>query len=101
MGLKLFVDDLRTFPEKGFECVRNYDDCLLYYSIFGDFDFVSLDFDLGDGHTGLEILQWLKVNGKNPKHINIHSTHIEGRREMQKFALENFPQAAVTMNMTE
>ncbi|HCJ40108.1 cyclic-phosphate processing receiver domain-containing protein [uncultured Ruminococcus sp.] len=101
MGLKLFVDDKRDFPERGFECVRSYDDCLMYYRMFGDFDFISLDFDLGDGPTGLDILKWLKENGKSPSHINIHSTHIEGRREMRKFAQENFPNAAVTMNMTE
>ena len=50
MGFKLFVDDTRPFP-KGFECVRSYDDCISYYRLFGEFDFVSLDYSLSEEHT--------------------------------------------------
>ncbi|WP_295154113.1 cyclic-phosphate processing receiver domain-containing protein [uncultured Ruminococcus sp.] len=97
MGLKLYVDDKRDFP-KGFECVRTYEDCLLYFSIFNDFDFVDLDYNLGEEKTGLDILIWMKENGKKPKHINIHSNHIVGMRLMKKYADENFKDSSVTMN---
>lgn len=96
-NLKLFVDDTREFP-KGFECVRTYDDCIMYFRLFGDFDFVSLDYSLGGEHTGLDILVWMKENGKNPKHINIHSNHIEGMRLMRRYAEENFKDSIITMN---
>ncbi|MBQ8965200.1 cyclic-phosphate processing receiver domain-containing protein [Ruminococcus sp.] len=97
MELKLFADDARPLPA-GYECVRSYDDCLMYYRLFGDFSFVSLDYDLGDGHTGLDILIWIKNNGKKPAHINIHSDHPEGKKLMRKFAEENFPDSVITMN---
>ena len=71
MGLKLFVDDTRDFP-KGYECVRSYDDCIMYFRLFGDFDHVSLDYHLGEEHMGLDMLKRMKENGKEPKHINIH-----------------------------
>lgn len=73
-----------------------------YLIITGDcgvlFDFVSLDYSLGGEHTGLDILKWMKENGKKPKHINVHSNHIEGMRLMRKFAEENFTDSIVTMN---
>lgn len=97
MGLKLFVDDSREFP-KGFECVRSYEDCIMYFNIFGDFEFVSLDYHLGEEHTGLDILKCMKENGKKPQHINIHSNHIEGMAEMSRYAEENFKDSIVTMN---
>ncbi|MBR6046007.1 MAG: hypothetical protein IKP47_10285 [Ruminococcus sp.] len=97
MGLKLFVDDRREFP-KGFECVRSFDEAVTFFRLFGDFEFVSLDYNLGDGLSGLDLLRWMKENGKSPAHINIHSDHSEGSRLMRKYAEENFPGAAVTMN---
>ncbi|MBO6141626.1 MAG: hypothetical protein J6O40_07525 [Ruminococcus sp.] len=97
MGLKLFVDDTRPQP-KGFECVTNYADAILYFELFHDFDFVSLDYHLGEEHTGLDILKWMKENGKHPSHINIHSNHIEGMKLMRKYAEQNFPESTVTMN---
>lgn len=98
MGLKLFVDDTRDFPPKGYQAVRSYEDCIRFYRLFGEFDFVSLDYHLGELHTGLDILIWMKENGKSPRHINIHSNHIEGMQLMRRYAEENFPDSAVTMN---
>ena len=96
--MKLFVDDLRPFPEgDDFICCREFEDAIWQLSIH-DFDFVSLDYDLGYGPTGLDILIWMRNNNKAPKHINIHSSHIWGRREMKEFCLQNFPGTEVTMN---
>ena len=95
--MKLFVDDRRDMP-KGFDFgVQSYKECIRVYR-FMDFDFVSLDYHLGDGPTGLDILKWMKENGKHPSHINIHSDHIEGKPLMRRYAEENFPEAAVTLN---
>ena len=97
MGLKLFVDDTRPQP-RGFECVTSYADAIWYYELFGEFEFVSLDYHLGEEHTGLDILIWMKEHGKRPAHINIHSNHIEGMKLMRKYAEENFPGVNITMN---
>ena len=95
MDLKLFVDDARKQP-KGFECAQSYDYALILYRAFGEFEFVDLDYDLNEKHTGLDILVWMKENGKHPGHINIHSDHIEGRVLMRRYAEKNFPNARVT-----
>lgn len=100
MKFKLFVDDTRDLP-KGYEGVRTYSDCLLYFSIFGDFQVVSLDYSLGEEHTGLDILKWMKQNGKCPEQINIHSNHIEGRKLMRDYVKANFPDTRLTMNMLD
>lgn len=97
MGFKLFVDDKRDRP-KGFECARSYDHALMFYSAFGEFEFVDLDYDLNEKHTGLDILVWMKEKGKHPKYINIHSSHIEGVGLMYRYAEENFPDAVITLN---
>ena len=96
MGFKLFVDDTRDRP-KGFEYAQTYAESISLYIAFGEFDFVDLDYDLNDKYSGLDILIWMKKNGKHPKHINIHSNHIEGMNLMRHYAEENFPGTRVTM----
>lgn len=96
MGFKLFVDDTRKQP-KGFECAQSYEYCLMLYKAFGEFEFVDLDYDLNEKYSGLDILIWMKENGKHPRHINIHSNHIEGMKIMRRYAEANFPDSIVTM----
>ena len=96
MELKLFVDDTRNRPA-GFQYAQSYEDCLMLYRAFGEFDFVDLDYDLNEKYTGLDILKWMKDNGKHPRHINIHSNHIEGMNLMRHYSEVNFPDSRVTM----
>lgn len=98
MEIKLFVDDTRPRP-KGYEFAGSYKEAVESFELFGDFDVVSLDFSLGnDEPTGLDVLKYMKENGKSPKLINIHSNHIEGMKLMKEYAEENFPNSKVTMN---
>lgn len=96
--MKLFVDDARTPPERGFECAEDYDGAVFLLR-YMDFDFVTLDYSLGDGPNGLDILKFMYENKKYPKHLNIHSDHAEGRALMRDYAKENFPETVrITMN---
>ena len=96
--MKLFVDDTRPFPKsEEFICCRDYNEAtraLLRH----EFEYVSLDFDLGDGPNGLDILLWIRNTSKYIPHINIHSSHIIGRVQMKKFCESNFPNSKITMN---
>lgn len=95
--MKLFVDDKRDFIP-GYECAGDYNSAVMLLSIL-KFDFVTLDFDLGEEKTGLDILKYMQENKKYPKHLNIHSDSIEGRQAMRTYAEENFPSdVAITMN---
>ncbi|MGN0598848.1 MAG: cyclic-phosphate processing receiver domain-containing protein [Oscillospiraceae bacterium] len=99
--MKLFVDDRRTPPEKGFECAVDYEGAVFLIR-YMDFEFATLDYDLGDGHTGLDILKFMHENIKYPRHLNIHSDHPEGRVLMRDFAKENFPEdVRITMNSVD
>ena len=98
MKFKLFVDGTRDFPT-GFKCAKHYDECINLYLIYGEFEFVDLDYSLGEEHTGMDILIWMKENKKKPKHINIHSNNEKGRKLMQEFAIKNFPNSRITMNI--
>lgn len=95
---KLFLDDSRKFPSAGYECCRSSKVAILLLSIM-DFEFITLDYSLGNGDTGMNVLLWMKENNVFVPHINIHSNHIFGRRRMQEFCEENFPDSRITMNM--
>ncbi|MBQ2824454.1 MAG: hypothetical protein IJF18_07745 [Oscillospiraceae bacterium] len=99
--MKLFVDDTRKPPERGFECAEDYDGAVFFLRYL-EFEFVTLDYSLGDSPNGLEILKFMHENKKYPKHLNIHSNHIEGREIMRRYAEENFPSdVKITMNMLD
>ena len=57
---------------------------------------VSLDYDLGDGSTGMEILQYMHERNVQPSRINIHSDNVLGIEEMIAYCAEHFPEAEVT-----
>lgn len=99
--MKLFVDDTRKPPERGFECAEDYDGAVFFLRYL-EFEFVTLDYSLSDSPNGLEILKFMHENKKYPKHLNIHSNHIEGREIMRRYAEENFPSdVKITMNMLD
>lgn len=95
--MKIFLDDLRPFPEHGYECVRTYNQCILLLNIFKNkLETVNLDYDLGEEKTGLDVLKYMKDNGINPQNIIVHSTHPEGVPVMREFIKNNFPLAQYT-----
>lgn len=95
--MKLFVDDKRDFIS-GYECAGDYKSAVLLLSVM-KFDFVTLDYNLGEEKTGLDILKYMHENKKYPGHINIHSDDSEGRQAMRMYAEKNFPSdVTITMN---
>lgn len=94
--MRLFVDDTRKLPERGYECAKNADTAILLLSLM-KFEHISLDYTLGtDCKTGLDILIWMKENNVFVPEINIHSNHIFGVEKMEAFCKENFPDSKVT-----
>lgn len=88
--MKLFVDDMRKPFDDNFTIARNYTQATILIDLM-DFDFISLDFDLGEKRNGLDLIQYIRDNKKYPKHINIHSTHPTGSQLMYKLATDIFP----------
>ena len=63
----------------------------------GEIELVDLDYDLGTpGKTGYDVLKYMKEHGIDARYINLHSSHPEGLRAMEKYAEENFPASIVT-----
>ena len=97
--MKIFVDDKRDFSEVqlyGYNCVRTYKQCITLLSVFKNVDVINLDYDLGGIETGLDILFYMKQNNIKIKKIYIHSTHLEGVIEMEKFIKRNFNKVEYT-----
>ena len=94
--MRLFVDDTRKFPERGYECCRYVKDAKLLLSII-EFDHISLDYSLFGDETCMEILEYMKENDIFVPHINIHSNNIIGKERMKKFCEEHFPKTKLTM----
>lgn len=94
--MRLFVDDKRDFPKHGYECCRDADTAILLLSVMR-FDHISLDYDLGNDKSGLDILMRMKEKNIFVPEINIHSDHITGREQMYNFCKENFPKSTITM----
>lgn len=94
---KLYLDDLRKPPE-GFELATNFKDCIFKLSI-KDYQFISLDYSLGERFTGLDVLKWMVENKQFPEKLNIHSTLDFGRSAMAAFIRDHFPKGyQYTMN---
>ena len=93
--MKLFVDDKRAFPKSGYECCRDVETAKFLISMIS-FDEVSLDYDLGESGTGLDILKYLKARNAKLCRINIHSDNVIGKALMSEYCAEHFPDAEVT-----
>lgn len=96
--MNLFVDDTRKFPEHGYICCRDADSAIRFLK-YMKFNHISLDYSLGGGKTGLDILIWMKENNVFVPEINIHSNHILGVEKMEKFCKETFTDSKITTYM--
>jgi hypothetical protein len=94
--MRLFVDDSRELPKRGYECARDAETAIALLSIM-KFEHISLDYSLGTNRkNGLDILKWMKEHNIFVPEINIHSNHIFGREKMELFCKENFPDSKIT-----
>ena len=97
--MKIILDDRRPMPEKGpYNCVRTYEDCAFLIRNFRTISFISLDYDLGGGKTGYDVLVYMAENDIEVKHINIHSDHSVGVPKMRDYVWKVFPDVSLTFN---
>lgn len=96
--MKVILDDKRAFPVRGYNCFRGYNECILMIGLFPELEYISLDYDLGEEHTGFDVLMYMKEHGTKVAHINLHSDHPIGVQKMREYAEEHFPDASVTFN---
>lgn len=93
--MNLFVDDRRPFPKSGYECCRDVESATFLLSLM-PFETVSLDYNLGEGRTGMEILQYMHAHNVKVSRINIHSDNVLGIAEMTAYCAAHFPDVEVT-----
>lgn len=93
---KLFVDDRRPMPKTGYSMQCQDVETAKFWLLHTTFDGISLDYDLGEGGTGLEILEFMSEQGISFPRINIHSDNSTGRERMAEFCREHFPHSEVT-----
>lgn len=97
--MRIILDDRRPLPEDSiYNCVRTYEECTFLLRNFHTISYISLDYDLGEGKTGLSVLQYMKEMGNDVKHINVHSTHPTGVSKMKEFVEKNFPNTELSFN---
>ena len=98
--MKIILDDRRPLPEDSAEynCLRTYEECAFLLRNIHTIRYISLDYDLGEGETGLSVLKYMVECGNEVKHINIHSDHSIGVPKMREFVEKNFPNTELTFN---
>ena len=96
--MKIILDDRRSFPDGPYNCVRTYEECVEMIRLFRKISFISLDYDLGSGKTGYDVLVYMVENDIEIKHINIHSDHSVGVPKMQEYTRKHFPNTELTFN---
>ena len=97
--MKIILDDWRYVPENSpYNVVRTYEDCIDMIRLFRKISFISLDYDLGGGKTGYDVLIYMSENDIEVKHINIHSDHSAGVPLMREYVWKHFPRVEITFN---
>lgn len=94
--MNLFVDDRRPMPKTGYQCCRDVEGAKFLLS-FMTFETVSLDYNLGDGGCGMEILEYMFEHNIQVARINIHSDNLLGIEEMKAYCAEHFPHVELTL----
>lgn len=86
--MKVFLDDIRTPPDKDWVLVR-YPNEVVDLILAGGVTHISLDHDLGndDFGTGYDVILWLEeqvyFDRVIPPTITIHSANPVGRKKME------------------
>lgn len=94
--MKLFLDDTRPFPEDiDYACCRSYHEAVSVLERH-EFEYATLDYHLGAGESGYDLILWMYDNHIHIPHINIHSSHPVGRFRMASFIRQYMPDTEVT-----
>lgn len=100
MKIILFVDDIRDIPKSEYytyQIARTLEKAkmLLNYIEYTD---ISLDYDIGNGETTLDLLKYIKDEGiMGIRRINIHTDNPK-KYELTRFIKSNFPDVSITYN---
>ena len=98
--MKIILDDRRPLPEdsREYNCLRTYEECAFLLRNIHTIRYISLDYDLGEGETGLSVLKYMVECGNDVAHINIHSNHPTGVAKMEAYAKAHFPNTELTFH---
>ena len=89
--MRIFLDDIRSCPDR-FTPARSYEEFTrMALQNKGNIEEISLDFDLGEMHNGLDACKFLLENGILPPKIVIHSTHCHAEK-MYQFLITRVPE---------
>lgn len=78
----LWVDDLRQPPTDGWTWVKTVRDAMAYLR-HNRVDKISLDHDLGSGHTTRPIMMWLCETDIWPDEVLVHTANPVGREWLE------------------
>ena len=88
--MKIFLDDIRSCPD-GYTPARSYEEFTrLAAQHKGNIEEISLDFDLGEMHNGLDACVFLVENRIIPAKFRIHSTHVHAEK-MELYLRKHIP----------
>ena len=93
--MNLFVDDHRPMPKTGYQYCQDVEGATFLLSLM-TFEVISLDYDLGEGRTGMEILEYMYAHNVKVSRINIHSDNVLGIEQMKEYCAEHFPDVELT-----
>ena len=97
--MKIILDDRRYVPSNSpYNLAQTYEECVEMLRLFRKISFISLDYDLGPGKTGYDVLVYIVENGIEVKNINIHSDHSVGVPKMREYVWEHLPNVSLTFN---
>lgn len=84
LGMKtLWVDDRRPCQDSSAIIATSAEEAIALLCA-DTFTLVDLDYDLGGGGTGADIIHWIADNQRWPANIRIHSKHAVGVAEMAR-----------------
>lgn len=88
--MNIYMDDMRRRPS-GFALARTTGECLLMLRS-GPVDILSLDYDMGpEDCCGGEVAKRMVLEGLFPREIYLHTSSLEGRKEMYEILYPAVP----------
>ncbi len=88
--MRIFLDDIRSCPDR-YTPARSYEEFTrLAAQNKGNIEEISLDYDLGEMHNGLDACVFLVENRIIPEKIRIHSTHTHAEK-MERYLRMHMP----------
>lgn len=87
---KLWVDDERPAPDESWDVAKSATEATTLYDA-GDYRIVSLDYSLGSGGTGEDVIAHWKARQDWPGAVRLHSSNSLGRTLLAAIIGDCFP----------